>query len=76
MKIVTQDWTHECGDGCCTTWGTDLWVNDERVDQTFLDKESAYEYVLRELLGWEVDQLEPDCYEPAKWDEEALSELD
>lgn len=56
MKIVTKDYHWECGDGCCTEWGTILYIDDKEVeDRRFMDAEDAYRYVLEELLGHEVD---------------------
>lgn len=31
--IVTEEWTYECGDiGCCSDYGTNLYINDELID--------------------------------------------
>jgi hypothetical protein len=64
MKIVTKDYHWECGDGCCTEWGTILFVDGKEVeDRRFMVAEDAYRYVLEELLGHEVDTIyedEPD----------------
>ena len=33
LDIKTENWTHTCGDGCCHTYGTDVFINDEKVSQ-------------------------------------------
>ena len=58
MKIVTKDYHWECGDGCCTEWGTILFLDGKEVeDRRFMDAEDAYRYVLEELLNHEVDMI-------------------
>lgn len=57
MNIVTQDYyiNHSCG--CCTDWGTNLFVDGKPIDQTFQDKAAAFEFVLKSL-GYGVDELD------------------
>ena len=56
MKIETKDYFWSCGEpGCCTEWGTTLYINGiEVTDRSFSDSAAAYHYVLEELLGHEV----------------------
>lgn len=60
MKIETQDWSYTCGDGCCYNYGTTLYIDGNEIeDRTFSSSGDAYEYVLTEILGFEVDTIEP-----------------
>lgn len=29
--IELVDWDHTCSDGCCYSWGTELYINGEEV---------------------------------------------
>ena len=61
MKIETQDYVWECGDGCCTQYGTYLYIDGKLLeDREFSSSGDAYLYVLQELLGHEVDELYED----------------
>ena len=31
IKLEVIDWEHTCDDGCCTSWGTDVKINGEKV---------------------------------------------
>jgi hypothetical protein len=33
IKIKLSDWEHTCGDGCCTTFGTDVFIDGIKVSQ-------------------------------------------
>lgn len=45
MKISLIDWDWECGDGCCVEWGTDLYIDGEKIE-SFPDEALALEWVL------------------------------
>lgn len=61
MKIETKDYHWECSDGCCTEWGTILYLDGKEVeDRRFMSTEDAYQFVLEELLGHEVDIIYED----------------
>ena len=32
LKITLQDWDSHCGDGCCSDYGTIIYLNDEPLD--------------------------------------------
>jgi hypothetical protein len=32
LLIELEDWDHECGDGCCYTYGVDIFVNGEQIE--------------------------------------------
>ena len=32
LDIELKDWEHNCGDGCCYTYGTDIYLNGQRLD--------------------------------------------
>lgn len=61
MKIETQEYFWECGDGCCTQWSTLLRIDGCLVeDREFTSTGDAYRYVLETVLGHEVDELYED----------------
>lgn len=45
MKISLIDWDWECGDGCCTEWGVDLYIDGEKIE-SFPNSDAALEWVL------------------------------
>ena len=50
LEVTTQPWSHTCGDGCCYTWGTDVFINGEKVTQgDFDDIQSILIDVLKHL---------------------------
>lgn len=56
MKIETEEYMWECGDGCCTQYGTYLYIDGKKLeDREFSDPTDAYLYVLQEILGHQVD---------------------
>ena len=58
MKIETEDYVWECGDGCCTQYGTYLYIDGKKLeDREFSSSGDAYLYVLQEMLGHEVDYI-------------------
>lgn len=32
LKITLEDWDYECGDGCCTSYGTYIYLNGELLE--------------------------------------------
>lgn len=34
LDIEFDDWDHTCGDGCCYTYGTDTFINGEKVSDS------------------------------------------
>ena len=34
MRIEFVDYEHTCADGCCTTYGYDVYVNGEKIGST------------------------------------------
>jgi hypothetical protein len=59
MKLETKEYFYECGDGCCTEYGTILYINGKEVeDRRFGSNTDAYRYVLEEVLGHEVDYID------------------
>lgn len=61
MKIETQDYSYSCGDGCCFNYGTILFIDGVQLDgMEFTGSADAFEYVLTQILGHEVDCLDGD----------------
>ena len=55
LIIELKDWEHTCGDGCCYTTGTDIYLNGEKLDeQNAEDSTNALKAVL-EKLGYKVE---------------------
>lgn len=58
MKIQTKDYYYECGEpGCCSEYGTILYIDDKEVDERFYDESAAYRYVLETMLQHSVETL-------------------
>ena len=32
LLIELEDWNHRCGDGCCYTYGVNIFVNGEQIE--------------------------------------------
>lgn len=55
LLIEFEDWHHQCGDGCCDMYGTDIFLNGEKLDTQYAeDSKNALKAVL-EKLGYEVE---------------------
>lgn len=64
IKITFEDWGYTCSDGCCTNFGTKLYLNDKELqhpnpeiwDNNYVgeDVETALHAVLKEL-GYNVE---------------------
>lgn len=64
LKITFKEWDYTCGDGCCTTFGTKLYLNDKELehpntdilDNSYVgeDVQTALHAVLKKL-GYEVE---------------------
>ena len=56
IRIRFEQWDHTCGDGCCYTWGEDVFINDELVT-TFNDYVAKQPLIdILEHLGYEVEE--------------------
>lgn len=55
LIIKTKGWSHTCGDGCCYTSGTDVFINDVKVSNgDFNDIDLILTDVLVSL-GYEIE---------------------
>jgi hypothetical protein len=64
LKITFEDWHYQCGDKCCDSYGTYLYLNGEKLehpnpeihDNSYLgeDVQTALHAVLKKL-GYEVE---------------------
>ena len=56
LSIKLEDWHHQCGDGCCDMYGTEIALNGKKCDNQCAgdDVRTALEFVLTDL-GYEVD---------------------
>jgi len=57
VKIELDEYYHNCGDGCCTTYGTVTTVNGKQLDCHNQDVGTILEQVLTEL-GYEPEIIE------------------
>lgn len=62
IKVVFEDWYYECGDGCCSDYGTRVYVNGEPLrskevdDSNYIGLESINVVpALLEKLGYDVE---------------------
>jgi hypothetical protein len=54
LKLKINSWNHTCNDGCCSSFGTDVFINDEIVSNGDYDD---IQLILKEVLtelGYEV----------------------
>jgi hypothetical protein len=49
VKIELKSWSHECGDGCCHTYGVDIFINGKEVEGDGSEVSKTLEIVLKEL---------------------------
>lgn len=49
VKIRLEDWGHHCGDGCCYTYGTDIYINGDKIEGDGTDTMQAITLVLTHL---------------------------
>jgi hypothetical protein len=57
LKIELNEYCHECGDGCCTNYGTIVKVNGEEMPYHNQDTSTILEQVLQHL-GYEVEIIQ------------------
>jgi hypothetical protein len=54
LKIKTKSWDYTCGDGCCTTWGTDVFINNEKVSSGDYNNIELILKDVLEYLGYQI----------------------
>jgi hypothetical protein len=57
LNIQLDEWMYNCGDGCCTNYGTTVKVNGESMPLNNQDTGTILQQVL-EHLGYEVEIVE------------------
>jgi hypothetical protein len=55
LKIKTKSWNYTCGDGCCYTWGTDVFINGKKVSQGNSDNINTILKEVLEHLGYQIN---------------------
>lgn len=55
IKIELEDWEHTCGDGCCYTSGTDVFVDGEKLEEQYADTPENILRSVLEKLGYQVE---------------------
>ena len=55
LKIELVDWHHQCGDGCCDTYGTYIYLNGEKLEEQYADDSKNALVAVLEKLGYRVD---------------------
>lgn len=56
IDLKFEDWNYSCGEGCCHYYGTDIFLNDKKVDFNGDSIEGAVKAVL-EHLGYKVNEV-------------------
>ena len=50
VLIELEDWNHTCGDGCCSTYGTNIYINGEQIeDEDGMNPHQLLQAVLTKL---------------------------
>jgi len=57
IRIKLHDYSYECSDGCCTWFGTRIFVNDVELDTDSQDTGNIVKAIL-EHLGHEDVEIE------------------
>lgn len=47
LKVEVKDWSYTCGDGCCYTYGTEIYINDKLVSR---GDYNSIEIILKDVL--------------------------
>jgi hypothetical protein len=55
LNIEVKEWNHTCGDGCCSTWGQDVFINNEKVSTGDYDDIRLILKDVLENLGYKVN---------------------
>jgi hypothetical protein len=55
LTIELKDWEHTCADGCCYIYGTDIYLNGEKLDEQYADYSRNALRAVLEKLGYEVE---------------------
>ena len=59
MRIRLDHWHRQCGDKCCDWWGTDIYINEKKIDREYSgdDTVTILEDVLKHLkINAEVEE--------------------
>ena len=56
LIIKLNDWDYECGDGCCSMYGTEISLNGKKCENEYSggDVKQSLEFILNEL-GYDVE---------------------
>lgn len=57
LKIEFKSWDYQCADGCCTLFGCDVFLNDEKLDEQHADDHVNALNAILPKLGYEVEIL-------------------
>jgi len=55
LIIELEDWSHTCGDGCCYTSGTDIYLNGEKLDEQYAGESINALKAVLEKLGYKAE---------------------
>lgn len=50
LDITIKEWDYTCGDGCCTSWGKDIYINDQKLE--IEDSDPSERTVIEEILKY------------------------
>lgn len=54
MKVRLINYYYGCGDGCCTDYGVELYVDGEYIEK-FPEEDDALRYVIEEYTDIEIE---------------------
>ena len=55
LKIKLVHWDNTCGDGCCTTYGTDLFIDDKEIEGDYSSVDGEQLKSILEHIGYEIE---------------------
>lgn len=55
IKIEVKEWSYTCGDGCCDTYGMDVYVDGVQVNEFDVSEKEALLMAVLKHLGIEAE---------------------
>jgi len=55
IKIEIKEWSRTCGDGCCDTYGTDVFMDGVQVNEFDVSEQEALLIAVIKHLGIEAE---------------------
>jgi hypothetical protein len=55
IKIEIKEWSRTCGDGCCNTYGTDVFMDGVQVNESDVSEKEELLIAVLKHLGIEAE---------------------